>query len=305
MSELATSTTRPVPEQWEELYGLASRVDIHPMVESRGLKALGKAIRTLDDLPLKNNSYFALSLAVCGFARHLQTPEARQEIVDRGAQQLLARSNNMKAFNTRGFQLDKAFQPAISAGYKSLDRPTRLLSNYLIATRSERRRYYWGAPVDSKTRDQSVRREVVANIRKNNGQTLTESRLGAIAISPQGIIDTILKARGVDMSAGDIPSKKDLKKLRDVSVNITARRMCTVTSSQSTGESGPVIDVEDDIVSFIRPNSLPNFFSPKSNPRYEVNAVPMLCPALHVRGVVPLAMDLTIDMLKQARKQLV
>ncbi len=312
MSGHEVRCTRPLPGEWPDLYAEAQRRTISegsPNWDVSTLMPLGLAIDPLERISIINNSYYAYGFAIRGFAKYLSDHEARQQVVKTGADLLLEASKNVHG-NVSGlaasvFRLDQAFEPAIQAGYQSTPTPVKLLGNYLITVDG----YRGIDEVDVRPAISSEIRWFVRDQMVGTQKPVLERGIVALMASPKSILYRILYERGIDTYDRDIPSPKAIKKLRHPSVKRLATQLCTVNSDQSFKQE--VMEVKNDSVSFVAPlNGRPTFYSSRSKIRQQDNdynqrrTLPMVCPALYVKGVVPLVMDLTIDMLDLASQKL-
>jgi hypothetical protein len=252
---------------------------------------------------LVNNAYYASGLTICNFARQLGDPGVQDEVVDRGTRLL---DGDLRMFNTPLFPLDEVFEPVFQDAYDRTDERVQLLGNYLWTVREIRRISEGSAPtLHSPTVVENVYEQMYGA-----EPPILKERLRAITVSPPDIITTILKQRGVDLSTGQLPGENDIAKLRHPSLVQVARRLCMLTSPESKGEHGQVIDAHTESVEFMPPvDGRPNFFSSKSTVTsgddsfQVVKTLPMVCPALHVQGAVPEVMGLTIKILESAARE--
>jgi hypothetical protein len=304
--------TRPKPPEWDRLHevaGIVTGLQDPAWDKPVLLSELGHEIDPLSKISLANNQHYTLGHVICKFMQQLADPEMRQQIVKAGAANLvkisgLALSGGISAFDN-GFDLDDPFIPAINGAYESTPAAIRLLGNHLIVGYNSRYmngQYRAISPEVTQTVGSQMRGEQVSAI---------ERMLSTIDTPPQYLLGTILRERGVALDEGEVPSQSQIDDLRDSSIVQVARRLCTLTNEQSVGLGGDNFTVGDKQVEYVAPEvPRPTIFSGRVDTSIEdadplgSRQTPMVCPALHVQSVIPHVMEMTVDMIDEAREML-
>lgn len=308
--------TRPQPPEWPRLTEVAKTVTGIEAPDWRNpvvLSELGLEIDQLSRTELINNKYYALGHLICNFAHLLQDPQTRQDIVTAGAKDLVkvsATANNggISALQESFDSLD-AYSAILDKAYDNAGPDLQLLSNYLSTAFNYR---FMGSTTNavSETMTRGVALQM-NNICSPNARLA----LNSLTVSPVDICFKVLNKSGIKLKQGEVPTADQMKLLRDPSTVQVARRLCTILSGQSFGNDGEVIEVEKNEVRYIPPkHNFPTYFSGSDEAAQNISKdyahlefsrkTPMVCPALHVKGVVPLVMGMTVDMIDEARKML-
>ena len=305
--------TRPKPPEWDRLHevaGIVTGLQDSQWDKPVLLSELGHEITPLSETALVNNKYYALGNIICNFAKEVQKPDVRREIVAAGARQLISfsamRQGGISALSALpGFDLSDPFSDVFDKAYATTSTDTRLVANYLSVV--------YGIAFNNP--DINPASEQVTNIVavQMRGDSTSSARraLDSVTVSPPYVLKKILSSRGVDIIGGEVPCQDQIQKLRHDSVSKVAKRLCVLTSAQSLGHDGDVITVDEHEVGFTPPrHPKATVFSrlrqsrPMPISHKDVMSVPMVCPALHAGAAIPMVMEMTVDMIDEARRML-
>lgn len=312
VAEYAPRTLRKIPEHWPGLLSLAqSALPTQPhgvLRASSEIHELGHAIEELDLQTLNESKYYAYSMAICGMARALHEPATQEVVVERGATMLLEGSQRsgggVSGLYTEYVELGRAFGAPIHAGYNSLAPEEQLLGNYLRIAEDERidRAHTHMNPLDPlewlDAQIYSLRKEWNAGL--GSETSMTSGLKYAATLSVAYIFSEIFDNKIPNWKQGELPDESVLDMLRSPKLSSIANKLCTLSSGASIGYEGKVIEVTGDDVSFVDPyrnRKEPQAIVPDPH-IYRSDS--LMCPALHVRGMIGLTLGTCVDIVERA-----
>jgi len=289
----------------------------------------------LDRTSLDGNLFFAYNLVSCGLAQRLLEPQTRETIVERGTELIIEKSaqgkGGISGFDSPFLKIAPAFEDEITKAYDALPTETKLLGNFICVAITQRKAMLRGTfprPISQEEEEAEdiVGQQLIELLPQMNGEETPQLAKGmnAIDISLKDLLGKILTRRDKgysavlspsnDWTSGKLPDPEVRKFLRHPSIQRTAQRICALTSQESFYDAN--VKIDDDGVHFVdiyarRQRLISDPATDKALPgRYGwrgrswlVREEPIICPAAHVNQMVPLVLDMTVDMLDRACEQ--
>lgn len=307
--ESGVAHRRPVPEAWPQL--------VAPMNEAPGsIKAAQEVwdiAKELDVDELDENRYYAIGRAMCCYARDMKPvladPVQRQALVDEGARAIVDKS----IFTRPTVAIEGVLRPRMARALWRVPPSERVVGDILDVQKTMRPRFPMG--IHSAAQRKFFEDNIPSTV--NHGRSVLAEKMKRDVLGAVGIVDNIVSEaqtsrRYRTYPANAFPAKQDIDMLRTPHTLLWLKKLAArvpLEQAQFLFLSNIVFDEDANGIQSLRDidwkteqAEMDERAKKWAESKPYLRTKKLVCPAMHVDGMIEDNLALTIDMLDAARQ---